>query len=190
MKKRNMFTNSILLSVLAVAFLLSATIETQAKTSNHPDANLDRGEKIAVSNGDLALRSVDAATLKTRLLRLIERKATRNPKFAKSLSKSCGCAVAAPDDADGFRSCMAGCLKDVGVSPYAIIICGATCVTGSPLCAICLGVGLTVVEVCALGCAAYPGPYTAQDLARIKRRHATVGALQARLRTQPARGRS
>lgn len=91
-----------------------------------------------------------------------------NPICAK-----CSCTTLALDDAVGFPRCMRGCLADVGIGPYALIMCGATCFFGAvPLCAVCLGVAIAVVEACAIGCAAYPdGVGTVQNSAKnIKRR--------------------
>jgi len=84
-----------------------------------------------------------------------------NPKLAKALTKGCGCSVAQPDDLEGWGSCFKNCLRDVGISPYALIMCGAACGAaasgaGAVVCAICVGVSVTVVEWCALGCAAFP----------------------------------
>jgi hypothetical protein len=52
-------------------------------------------------------------------------------------------------------------MRDVGISPYALIMCGGACAAagtgaGAIICALCVGVSATVVEWCALGCLAYP----------------------------------
>ncbi len=49
-------------------------------------------------------------------------------------------------------------MADVGISPASMIMCGASCAAagtgvGAIVCAVCVGVSVTVVQVCALGCA-------------------------------------
>jgi hypothetical protein len=127
-------TKLILLALLAAAVAVSTATQTQARSASR------------VNSAD-----------RNRVLRITK----TNPKIAKALTKRCGCAVAAPDDLGGWGSCFKNCLRDVGVSPYALIMCGAACAAaasgvGSIVCAICVGVSVTVIEVCALGCAAYP----------------------------------
>lgn len=52
--------------------------------------------------------------------------------------------------------CTSECMRDAGVSPIAIALCGATCVFGVvPLCAICFALHATAFTFCATGCAAY-----------------------------------
>lgn len=59
-------------------------------------------------------------------------------------------------EGDSWWGCMKGCLADVGVTPYSLIICGATCAAGAvPICAVCLGVTVAVLEACGVGCALY-----------------------------------
>ena len=133
-REKYQFTKPILLTLLAAAIAFSTAINTEAKSA----------------------RRVNSADRK-RAVRIIK----TNPKIAKALTKACGCAVAAPDDLEGFASCFRNCMRDVGISPYALIMCGAACAAaatgaGAIICSICVGVSVTVIEVCALGCAAYP----------------------------------
>lgn len=59
-------------------------------------------------------------------------------------------------EGDSWWGCMKGCLADVGVTPYSLIICGATCAAGAvPICAVCLGVTVAVLEACGVGCTVY-----------------------------------
>ncbi|MDQ3665117.1 MAG: hypothetical protein M3410_00730 [Acidobacteriota bacterium] len=52
--------------------------------------------------------------------------------------------------------CTSDCLRTAGVSPIAITLCAATCVTGNiPLCAICFALHATAFNFCALYCAVY-----------------------------------
>ena len=83
-----------------------------------------------------------------------------NPKAVKVVSKEAFCATLALEERAGFVSCVKNCLKDVGVSPLALIGCGVSCVmawTGAAAlpCAVCLGVSITVLNTCALGCSMY-----------------------------------
>jgi hypothetical protein len=56
----------------------------------------------------------------------------------------------------GWLDCSGGCLRSWGVSPMSLILCGATCAFGVvPICAICVGVTVAVMELCAIGCAIY-----------------------------------
>ncbi|HZG51045.1 MAG TPA: hypothetical protein VEZ40_02815 [Pyrinomonadaceae bacterium] len=56
----------------------------------------------------------------------------------------------------GWLDCSGGCLRSWGVSPMSLILCGATCAFGVvPICAVCVGVTVTVLELCAIGCAIY-----------------------------------
>lgn len=82
-----------------------------------------------------------------------EIKALKNA-VKKTAAAANNCAMA--DDESRWGGCVKNCLADVGVSAYSLIICGATCVTGVvPICAICLGVTVAVLEACGVGCAIY-----------------------------------
>lgn len=117
---------------------------------------------VSVSN-QRASRIVKA-DINARLIRFLRNRGL-DPKSVKVISRSCGCSLAAPDDLDGsWGRCFKGCLADVGVSPVQVILCGAACAAavtgaGAIVCAICVGVDITVIEVCALGCLAYPDGY-------------------------------
>jgi hypothetical protein len=61
---------------------------------------------------------------------------------------------------DGVGSCMNDCLRSAGVSPIQIIMCGASCAAagtgvGALICAVCVGLDVTVAAFCGVGCAAY-----------------------------------
>ena len=78
-------------------------------------------------------------------------------KLSPNLKTICGACNCAATDEAGFPRCLKGCLADVGVSPVTLILCGGTCAVGAvPLCALCMGVSVAVLEACTLGCAAYP----------------------------------
>lgn len=187
---------SIGLGLCAIAFSLSVVSQSQAKTPGNSDVSLIRSTNVAVSINDRqTLKTINAGQLADRLARMIARHAKVDPKSVKVLVKDCGCAVAAPNALYSFSTCMKGCLADAGVSPYSLIICGAACGTGSVvICAICVGASIAVIEVCALGCALYPGPYRPGPGGiqgrGINRRHPTSGSSQAKLRLQPATGMS
>jgi hypothetical protein len=193
--KSKVYTSSlakrIILALGLVVLPLSVVSQTHARSAG---SILGKPTIAVVFAGNHPGMSINnAAELKARLLNLVLRNVRLNPKLVKVLSKGCGCAVIAQDDANGFGSCMGGCLVDAGASYYAVIMCGGSCAFGIvPLCALCVGLTVTAVEVCALGCAAYPGPYRHPKLLGrgIKRPHATSGSLRANMRLQTAQGKS
>ena len=103
------------------------------------------------------LQIIDFKTLSSeakfnkRSLSAEEMKALKNALTKAAAAK--GCTML---EGDSWWSCMKTCLGDVGVSAYSLIICGATCITlAVPICAICLGVTVAVVEACGVGCVIY-----------------------------------
>ena len=148
-RKKEIVTKTVLCILCCIAFSLTAAVRTPARSANpskYPKA---------------IARNINAA-VKSRLLHVLERAARTDPKLAKAISKGCGCAAMTPDDLGGsWGSCFKRCMGDVGVGYYALIMCGAACAAaatgaGAIVCALCVGVSVTVVEWCALGCAAYP----------------------------------
>lgn len=60
------------------------------------------------------------------------------------------------DEWDGWGGCFKTCLQSFGVSPVQVVLCAAACgVTAGVMCAICIGVDVSIIELCALGCAVY-----------------------------------
>ena len=186
---------AIVLGLLIVVFSLSGATRAQAK-SGSANVSLSKPTIAFASIGQQqASRILNSPGVRARLLRILAHNARLDPKSIRLVPKGCGCESVALDEsgAGSFASCMRGCLVDAGASYFAVIMCGGSCAFGAvPLCALCLGLTITAVEVCALGCAAYPGPYHVKGfMARgIKRRHATSGSLQAKLRLQPAKGKA
>ena len=150
----------IVLALALVVLLLSVASRTQAKGPGSIPGNATIAVVLIGGHPGMNNNS-PAAELKARVLHIVLRNARLNPKSVKVICKGCGCAAMALDgELFGFGSCMKGCLADAGASYIAVVMCGATCVFGAvPLCAICVGLSVTAVEVCALGCAAYPGPF-------------------------------
>lgn len=103
------------------------------------------------------LEIIDLNTLSARVQfnkRSLSAEEMKALKYA--VTKAAACAQDHMVVEGGWWSCMKGCLGDVGVSAYSLIICGATCVTGAvPICAICLGVSVAVIQACGVGCAIY-----------------------------------
>lgn len=181
----------ILLVLGLVVLLLSAASQTQAKS---PGSVPGKPIIAVVYIGDHPGMNINNdGELKARLLHAIARNARLNPKAVKLTTEGCGCAVGAPQGATGFGSCLRSCMADAGVSAYSLIMCGAACAAaetgiGAIVCAICVGVTITVVQVCALGCATKGGKGFGEMEARaIKHRHAPLGSLPAKLRLQPVR---
>lgn len=110
-------------------------------------------------NNDLRqLKIIDLNTLSARAefskrsLSPEEMKALKIAVTKAAAAKGCTMIV----EEGGWWSCMKGCLADVGVSPYSLLICGATCVAGAiPICALCVGVSVAVMEACGVGCVLY-----------------------------------
>ena len=60
--------------------------------------------------------------------------------------------------------CVRGCLRSWGVSPVQIILCGGVCSTGViPLCALCVGVDVTLFMLCSIGCDIYADHFPNDD---------------------------
>lgn len=186
----------ILLALGLVVLPLSVVSQTQAKA---PGRIPGKPTIAVVYIGDHPGMNINnAADLKARLLRVIARNAKLNPKLAKEISKSCGCAAVTPQELSGFGGCMKSCLSDLGASYFSIIMCGVACAAagtgvGALACAVCVGLHVTGVEACAIACAMRysddDDDYVAQA-PRTKRGHATSGSLQAKLRPRPAKGKS
>jgi hypothetical protein len=193
--KSKVYTSSLAKRIILALGLVVLPLSVVSQTHASGAGSILGQPTIAVVSVDShpGMSIKNAAELKARLLHLILRNAKLNPKSVRVLAKGCGCAVVAQEDANGFGSCMRGCLQDAGASYYGVILCGGTCGLGAiPICALCLGLTITAVEVCAIGCAAYPGPFHPKGFMGrgIKPRHATSGSLQAKLRLQPAKGKS
>jgi len=148
-KKTTNLAKPVLLILCALAFPLSAS-RAAANSKNETAAKVTT---IVVNRKEM----------KATLLRIISRKARTNPKFAKALSATCGCALV-QDDEDAFGSCLKNCIAGWGVNYGSLLACGATCgaaSTGNPifiaLCAGCLGTAEWIVAGCALSCVWSPG---------------------------------
>jgi hypothetical protein len=169
-----------------VVFLMAVGGQTQAKA---PDAVLGKTTIAVVNLGNQRFGS--ATELKARVLQLVLRNAKSNSNSIKVVTKACGCAPD-PQDQSGFGSCLKGCMQDVGVSPAQMVMCGASCAAaetgiGAIVCAVCVGVDVTVVVWCALGCSTYGDGHIGGLMdARIRHPHPRSGSLQAKLRLQPA----
>lgn len=132
--------------------------------------------------------------IRTRLNNLLIRNARLGRKSPDGPAKGCGCTAVAPDEiGQGFWTCLKGCMADAGVSFYSLIMCGASCAAaetgiGAIVCAICTGASITVVEVCAMGCASRGGKHYGElmEARAPKQRRSSSTALQAKLRLQPS----
>lgn len=185
--RMNWIVKPILLGLCSLAFCLSSGVRTEASNSNAVTSKPIRIIKVGDQKG---MDGVKALALKRYLLRLIGRNMKSNPNLSKALANGCTCAAAAPEQLNGFVSCMKGCLADAGIGTYALILCAGSCYFGVvPACALCLGVSVAVVEVCALGCAAYPRSYRIIDTGRGPR-NKTPGSAKPNLRTQTVLARA
>ena len=177
----------ILLALAMVTLSLSVVSQSQAKA---PGNMPGKPNIVVVSTGDHPARKINhAAVVRTQLLQVIATKARLDPKSIKVLSKGCGCTAVAPVEMTSFFDCMKGCLQDLGVSPVELIGCGAACAAaetgiGAIVCAICVGVNVTAIEFCAVGCAMKGGKVVGGfvEARTIKHRQGTSGSPQAQLR--------
>jgi hypothetical protein len=66
---------------------------------------------------------------------------------------------------DAYWNCVKGCLRSWGVSAVQIALCAGVCAFGGiPLCALCIGVDVSVLMLCMIGCDVYSGnPGTGGD---------------------------
>lgn len=183
----------ILSSFLIPMFLLFAATQTLAKSSAESSSTQSNTSKPASPNSTQDLSRVSGATgvrRRTVLPQVMTHGRATILKVAnKSLTGGCGCAVGTPGQevAAGWGSCFKGCLQDAGASPMAIIMCGVACGVGGVVpCAVCVGVTVTVVEWCALGCATYPKGFGLL-MKNLKHRHLDRPALQAGLNLRRGR---
>jgi len=147
----------ILLVLSAVACLFVLASQSSAKT-------------IVFSGDQHALKIINAGNQKAKLVRFLHN-AGIDPKSIKMISKKCGCTAASEEEEFGFGHCLKGCLGEVGVSAVQLILCAGACAAawtgaGAIVCALCVGVDVTVVVWCSLGCSAYPqmvGPPEARN---------------------------
>lgn len=166
--------------------------QTQAKRLERmpPKPTFD----VVLTGDPSRMNAKDAAEFKARLLYVM----ANNPKAARAISK-CGVPIGASTNfAPGFWSCLSGCMRDVGVSAVSLIMCGASCAAagtgiGAIVCAVCVGVSVTVIEVCALGCAMGFADHPALEESQVKnlkRLPRTPEKWQTRLRLQPTRSKA
>ena len=94
------------------------------------------------------------------------KKTASSGKPSASAVKGCACSCAATKGRTAGSngsvwSCIAGCLRSWGVSVVQFSICAGTCAFGIiPLCAICVGVDVSIVMLCSIGCGVYAGTHT------------------------------
>ena len=92
------------------------------------------------------------------------RKKTSSGKPPASAVSGCVCSSAPAAGRAGTRrgpwwDCTRGCLRSWGVSVVQLTICGVSCASGNiPICAVCLGVDVSLLMLCSIGCSVYTGP--------------------------------
>lgn len=107
----------------------------------------------------------DAGTSTTRSTKknvlTIEKSKTAAAGCACSCSSKSGRAAGAPGR---WWDCVKGCLRSWGVSVVQLAMCAAACGTGNiPICVICLGVDVSLMIFCSLGCEVYAGSIDGSD---------------------------
>lgn len=145
-----------LLVILCTYNLAFANVNVNENTGT-PPAKIRTNNLI--SNGTTETSPTDKATTATPS----EKKNESSVKKTAAIAKNCACtcsaktgrAVAAPGP---WWDCTKGCLRSWGVSVVQIAMCGASCAAGViPLCAFCLGVDISLIMLCSIGCSIYPG---------------------------------
>jgi len=112
-------------------------------------------------NVDKSSKPLDSAADKT-TLSTNEKKGPSLKSLTKA-GKSCSCSCAPPTGrtaaaAGPWWDCMKGCLRSWGVSVIQLVMCAGACAGGMvPVCALCLGLDVTIVMLCAIGCDVYAG---------------------------------
>lgn len=157
-EKISRYVKPSLLLVFAAFLSISPAPQIQARTANNHTRNLRRIDTKVPNKGDDQLRTTDGSNFRRgRVFRLLNRDTKLKAKSGACL-KYCACpASPSPNEVAGWGGCFKGCLADVGVSSYSLILCAGSCYIGViPICALCVGVSVAVAEVCSLGCAAYP----------------------------------
>jgi hypothetical protein len=77
------------------------------------------------------------------------------PSGAATKIRGCHCALR-EESGGGWANCFSGCLSSWGVSPAMLIMCGGSCGLGAvPVCALCVGVSVSIATLCAIGCDIY-----------------------------------
>jgi|SRR5262249_39396175 len=99
-----------------------------------------------------------AAGISPRILRLVITRGL-NMKIRPTIASRCMC-PGMPQDAGPFGDCFGSCLQRAGVSPIQVVMCGASCAlaetgVGLILCALCVGLNVTALEVCFLYCSTH-----------------------------------
>jgi len=154
------------LSFVTLGFLLviASAISSNAKSA-------ERGSQMTigiVTNKHQALGHRHSTELKAHRHGIVAGRTGLKPAHDRAPSRSCGCSLLPDTSSTGFGTCLKSCMADAGVSAYSLAMCGAACAAawtgvGAIACAICVGLSVTVVEWCALGCATYGG----KDIGRI-----------------------
>jgi hypothetical protein len=122
--------------------VVTPPVTEQINNLNHGDVSKPRKNETANESTSASKKSVPIG----------------KPSAAPTKACACTCtsSTAPTRPTAGWWSCVRGCLRDAGVSLVQVILCGAACATGNiPICAICIGVDVTVLMACAIGCDVY-----------------------------------
>lgn len=184
---KSLFCKRLLITLATLTLPLVIVAQTEAKS-------LEKAAPAKIAIVSLkemkGINIKNPGEVKARLLHLMK----HNPKALRVLSREAFCAALTPEERSGFGGCVKNCLKDFGISAWAVIGCGVSCVmawTGAAAlpCAVCLGVSVTVLNTCALGCGMYGREeiLIEETLTRNRRKPTTSSrTLQAKLRLKPA----
>ena len=191
--KEHAHTSSSVKQILIAMATVSLALLTfsQAEARSPRDSDHHRAIAIVAISDMAGINMKNPEQVRTQLLQLIK----NNPKMRRLLPKDIACVALALEDRSGGWSCLKRCVGEVGVSPLQLIGCGVSCIgagtgIGALACAVCVGVSVTVIQTCAVGCAIWGRDEISieEDAAwNTRQQRAPVRSLQAKLKPNTIR---
>ena len=136
-------------------------------TVNGDHTTPPRKEEPKTPNGNASIKTTTTNSTTTtppgKTAEPSNRKKKSSGKPPSSAVSGCLCSSAPATGRAGTRrgpwwDCTRGCLRSWGVSIVQLTICGVSCASGNiPICAVCLGVDVSVLMLCSIGCSVYAG---------------------------------
>lgn len=142
----------LLIAMATISFAFLTVSQAEAKSARNSEHH--RAIAIVAMSDMAGINIKNREQVRTRLQQLTK----NNPKMRRLLSKNVACVAFTLDERSGGWSCVKRCVGEVGVSPLQLIGCGVSCAAagtgiGALACAVCVGVSVTVIQTCAIGCA-------------------------------------
>ena len=115
-------------------------------------SNLYSDSEMIQGEGELPVRMASPSTSET----LTNAIASSDVLAKKKAAKAINLKVTLTSQGE----CFGPCVSSFGVSPMSVLGCAASCATGNvPICAVCVGVGVTAVSFCFAYCSVYGSGY-------------------------------